>query len=83
MSQGEKQTVQSDHAENSEIGNLAGLQLKLQFVSDQRDKLGIRGFSLGIADRIAEKSLQSVKIASVPGHFDGVSDCPLHPAGVV
>ena len=41
----------------SEIGNLAGLQLKLQFVSDKGDKFRIRGFSLGVADGIAEKSL--------------------------
>ena len=58
-----------------EIGNLAGLQLKLQFVSDQGDELTIRGFSLGIADGIAEKSLQSIQITAVPCHFDGVSDC--------
>ena len=65
----------------SEIGNLAGLQLKLQFVCDKRDKFGIRRFSLSIADSIAEKSLQSVQIPSVPGHFDGVADGPLHTAG--
>ena len=64
----------------SEIGNLAGLQLKLQFVSDQRNKLRVRGFSLGIADGIAEKSLQSIQIAPIPGHFDGMADGPLHAA---
>ena len=32
-------------ADKSEIGNLAGLQLKLQFISDKGDELGIRGFS--------------------------------------
>ena len=31
-------------AAQSEISNLAGLQLKLQFVSDKGDKFGIRGF---------------------------------------
>ena len=65
----------------SEIGNLAGLQLKLQFVSDKGDKFGIRGFSLGIADSIAEKSLQSVQVTSVPGYLDGVADGALHSAG--
>ena len=64
-----------------EIGNLAGLQLKLQFVSDQGDELTIRGFSLGIADGIAEKSLQRIQITSVPGNFDGMADGPLYPAG--
>jgi hypothetical protein len=43
-------------APQSEIGNLAGLQLKLQFVSDKGNKFRIRGFSLGIADGIATKT---------------------------
>ena len=62
----------------SEISSLAGLQLKLQFVSDKGDKLRIGGLSLGIADGIAEKSLQRVQVASVPGYFDGVADGTLH-----
>jgi hypothetical protein len=65
----------------SEIGNLGRLQLKLELVCDKGDKLRIRGFSFGIADSIAEKSLQSVQIASVPCHFDGMADGTLHPAG--
>ena len=65
-------------AAQSEISNLRRLQLKLQFVSDKGDEFGFRGFSLGIADGIAEKSLQSVQIASVPGDFDGMPDGPLH-----
>ena len=68
-------------AAQSEIGNLGRLQLKLQFVCDKRNKLRVCGFSLGIADSIAEKSLQSIQVASVPGHFDGVADGPLHAAG--
>ena len=68
-------------AAQSEIRNLAGLQLKLQFVSDKGDEFGICGFSLGVADGIAEKSLQSIQIASVPGNFDGMADGPFHPAG--
>ena len=73
--------VRNDSLIVSEIGNLAGLQLKLQFVSDQRNEFGIRGFSFGIADGIAEKSLQSVKISSIPCYFDGVSNGPFHSAG--
>ena len=69
-------------AAQSEIGNLAGLELQGQFVCDKRDKFGIRGFSLGVADGIAEKSLQSVQIASVPGHFNGMADGSFHTAGV-
>ena len=68
-------------AAQSEIGNLGRLQLKLQFVSDKGDEFRIGGFSLGIADRIAEKSLQSIQIPSVPGDFDGVANGTLHPAG--
>ena len=62
----------------SEIGNHAGFQLKLQFVSDQGDEFLIGGFSLGIADGIAEESLQSIQIAPGPGYFDGMTDGPLH-----
>ena len=61
-----------------EICHFRRLQLKLQFVSDQGDELRIGGFSLGIADGIAKKSLQGIQIASVPGHFDGMTDGPLH-----
>ena len=68
-------------AAQSEIDYLAALQLKLQFVSDKGDELRIGGFSLGIADGIAEKSLQSIQIPSVPSHFDGMADGPFHPAG--
>ena len=64
-----------------EICHFAGLQLKLQFVRNQGNKFGIRGFSLGIADSIAKKSLQSVQIASVPGDFDSMADGTLHSAG--
>ena len=60
------------------IGDLAGFKLQGQFVCDQCDEFGIRGFSLGVADSIAEKSLQCVQVASVPGHFDGVPDCSFH-----
>ena len=73
--------VRFNVALQSEIGNLRRLQLKLQFVSDKGDELTVRGFSLGIADGIAEKSLQSIQVASVPGYFDGVSDGTLHAAG--
>ena len=65
-------------APQSEIGNLTGLQLKLQFVCDKGDELRIRGFSLGVTDRISEKSLQRIQISSVPGHFDGMADSPFH-----
>ena len=44
-------------AAQSEIAYLRRLELKLQFVSDKRDELRIRGFSLGIADGIAEEPL--------------------------
>ena len=65
-------------APQSEMSNLRRLQLQLQLISDQGDKFRIRGFSLGIADGIAEKSLQSIQISSVPGHFDGMADGTLH-----
>ena len=55
--------------------------MKLQFVSDQGDEFRVRGFSFGIADCIAEKSLQGIQIPSVPGYFDGVSDSTFDSAG--
>ena len=68
-------------AAQSEIGNLAGFELEGQFVSDKGNKFGIRRFSLGIANRIAEKSLQCVQVTSVPCHFTGVTDGAFNPAG--
>ena len=68
-------------APQSEISHLAGLELEGQFISDKGYEFGIRGFSLGIADGIAEKSLQRIQIPSVPGDFDGVTDGSLHSAG--
>ena len=65
----------------SEIGYLAGLELEWQFISDKGNEFRIRGFSLGIADSIAEKSLQSVQVAAIPGYFDGVADGSFHSAG--
>ena len=50
----------------------------MKLICDKRDKLRIGGFSLGIADSIAEKSLQSIQIASVPCHFNSMSDGTLH-----
>ena len=64
-----------------EICHFRRLQLKLQFVSNKRNKFRVRGFSLGIADGIAKKSLQCIQIPSVPGYFDGMPDSPLHTAG--
>ena len=65
-------------AAQSEIGNLRRLQLKLQFVSDKGDEFRIGRLTLCIADGIAEKSLQSVQVASVPGYFNGVADGTLY-----
>ena len=53
----------------------------MELVCNKRNKFGIGGVSLGIADGIAEKSLQRIQVASVPGYFDGVSDGTFHPAG--
>ena len=55
--------------------------MQLQLISDQGDEFGIGGFSLGIADGIAEKSLQRIQIPSVPGDLDGMSDSSFHTAG--
>ena len=56
-------------------------QSLIHHIGHPGDKFGIRGFSLGIADGIAEKSLKCVQIAPVPGHFNGMADGTLHTAG--
>ena len=68
-------------AAQSKVGDFGRLQLKLELVCDQGDEFGVCGFSFGIAHRIAEKSLQSIQIATIPGYFDGMADGTLHPAG--
>ena len=66
---------------NSVICGAGAFQLKLKLVRNQRNKFGIRGFSLGIADSVAEKSLEGIQIATIPGHFDGMADGTFHTAG--
>ena len=61
-----------------ELRGFGGLELKLQFVRDKRDELGIRGFSLSVGNRIPKEPLQGIQVATVPGHFDGVTDRPFH-----
>ena len=56
-------------AAQSEIGNLGRLKLKLELVCDKGDKSRIGRLSLGIADGITEKSLQSIQVASVSGYL--------------
>ena len=65
-------------APQSEIGNLRRLQLKLELVCDKRNKLRIRGFSLGIADGVAKEALEGIQVAPIPGHLDGVANGPFH-----
>jgi len=65
----------------SEMNRFFGFELQLELIGDEGDELGIRGFSLGIADGIAEKSLKCIQIASVPGYFNRVTDCSFHTAG--
>ena len=50
-------------------------------ISDHRNELRVRWFSPQVMDGIAEVAVESVHIAPVPCHFDGVADGTLHPAG--
>ena len=65
----------------SEICDLGRLQLQLELIRYKRNKFGIRGFSLGIADGIPKKSLECVQIPTVPCDFDGMADGTLDSAG--
>ena len=62
----------------SEIPYLGTLKLKLELVRNQGDELRIGGFSLGVADGVAEEPLEGVQVSSVPGDFNGVANGPLH-----
>ena len=50
------------------------LALEGEAVRDHGDEFRIGGFSLDIADRVAEELLQHLDVASIPGHLDGVAD---------
>ena len=63
---------------SSEIRHLAGLQLQLELVCNQGNKLTVGRLTFRITDRVPEKSLQGIQVASVPGYFDGVSDGTLY-----
>ena len=52
--------------------------MKLELVCDKRNKFGIGRLPLGIADSIAEKSLEGIQITTIPCHFDSVANSPLH-----
>jgi len=50
------------------------LHIQRNAVGDHSDKLGIGGFAFGIGNRVPEVLLQSLQIAPVPGHLDGVAN---------
>ena len=64
-----------------EISNLGRLQLKLKLICDKGNEFRICGFAFRVADSIAEKSLECVQIAPVPGYFNGMADSSLDSAG--
>ena len=63
------------------MGRLGALELKLELVRNEGDEFRIGGLALGIADGVAEESLQGVQIPPVPGDFNGMADGSFHPAG--
>ena len=63
------------------LRRLGGLELQLKPIRNQRNKLTIGRFPLGIAHRIPKEPLQGIQIPPIPGYLDGVADGALHPAG--
>ena len=55
--------------------------LQHQPVSDHGDEFAVGGLSLGVGNRVAEEPLQSLQIAPIPCHFNGVADSTFHAAG--
>ena len=61
------------------IYNPGRLHLQLQLVRNQGDKLAVRRLTLGVGNRVTKESLQSIQIATIPGHLDSVPDGSFHP----
>ena len=61
--------------------HVGGFQLQLELIRDESNKLGVRGFALGIADGIPKESLQGIQVSPIPSHFDGMADGSFHSAG--
>ena len=55
--------------------------MKLELVCDEGDELTISGFALGITDRVAEKSLQRIQIATMPCHLNSMTNRSFNTAG--
>ena len=64
----------------SELRRLGTLELKLELVRNQGDKLRIGGLALGVGHCVAEEPLEGIQITTIPGHFDGMANGPLHSA---
>lgn len=61
-----------------EMGGIRTLELELELVRNEGNEFGVGGFSFGVADGVAEESLEGVQVTPVPGHFNGVPDGPLY-----
>ena len=61
------------------LRRLGALELQLEPVRNEGNKLTVGGLPLGVADGVAEEALQGVQVSPVPGHFDGVADGPFYP----
>ena len=55
--------------------------MELKLICDKRNELRIRGFSLGIGNCVPKEPLEGVQIATIPGYFDGMTDCSFYAAG--
>ena len=64
---------------HSILRRLGALELQLEPVRDQGNKLTVRGLALGVRYRVAKEALQGVEIAPVPGYLDSVANGPLYP----
>ena len=62
----------------SEITDLGGFELKLQFIRNQGDEFRIGGLALGIADGIAEEPLQGIQISPIPRNLNGMANGSFH-----
>lgn len=60
---------------------LGALELQLEPVRDQGNKLPVGGLAPAGADGVAEVAAENVHVRPGPGDLDQVADAPLHPGG--
>ena len=60
---------------------LAALELQLQLIGNERNKLAVGRLALGVGNGVSKKLLQSFQIPTIPRKLDGMADGALNARG--